>query len=363
LGANLGGLYLEIYPNGRKWWRLKYRFNGKEKRISLGVYPDVTLSNARERRSEARKQLANGIDPSQNRKAQKAAEDDRLANSFEEVAREWFTKFSPSWAPAHAARKIRLFERDIFPWIGQRPIAEIAAPELLSVLRRIEKRGVRETERRALVACGQVFRYAVASARAERDPSGDLRGALPPVNAEHFAAITEPDQLGGILNALDAYRGTLPVRCAIDIVAQRLNLTMSAAPLGEKVSGMLVVMGKRGAIGYNSSHPRVRQRFTISHEIAHYLLHAKKGEKAQLFIDQSVTFRRDENSSAGVDHDEVEANQLGAALLMPKGLVQQEIKRNDLDLDDDEAISLLAKKFQVSAAAMSNRLANLRMLR
>ena len=216
--SDMGGLYLEIYPNGRKWWRLKYRFNGKEKRISFGVYPEVTLSNARDRRYEARKQLANGIDPSQDRKAQKTAEDDRLANSFEEVAREWFTKFSPSWAEAHAARKIRLFERDIFPWIGKRPIAEITAPELLSVLRRIEKRGVRETERRALVACGQVFRYAVASARAERDPSGDLRGALPPVNAEHFAAITEPEQLGGILNALDAYEGTLPVRCAMRLM-------------------------------------------------------------------------------------------------------------------------------------------------
>jgi integrase len=139
----------------------------------------VSLSNAREGRDEARKQLARGIDPSQNRKEQKSAEADRIANSFEQVAREWFTNFSPSWAPAHAATKIRLFERDIFPWIGQRPIAEITAPELLSVLRRIEKRGVRETERRALVSCGQVFRYAVASGRAERDPSSDLRVHCP----------------------------------------------------------------------------------------------------------------------------------------------------------------------------------------
>jgi len=215
---DMGGLYLEISPSGGKWWRLKYRFNGKEKRISLGVYPDVSLSNARERRADARKQLTSGIDPSQDRKAQKSAEADRLANSFEQVAREWFTKFSLSWAPAHAARKIRLFERDIFPWIGQRPIAEITAPELLSVLRRIEKRGVRETERRALVASGQVFRYAVASGRAERDPSRDLRGALPPVNAEHFAAITEPEGLGAILRALDAYEGTLPVRCAMRLM-------------------------------------------------------------------------------------------------------------------------------------------------
>jgi Zn-dependent peptidase ImmA (M78 family) len=161
------------------------------------------------------------------------------------------------------------------------------------------------------------------------------------------------------LRDTDTYR--VPV--AIDVVARRLNLTMEAAALGENVSGMLVVKGERGAIGYNSAHARVRQRFTISHEIAHYLLHAKKSEKAQLFIDRHVTFRRDENSSTGVDRDEVEANQLGAALLMPKGLVQQEIRRHDLNLDDEEAISLLVKRFNVSTAAMSNRLVNLRMLR
>lgn len=161
------------------------------------------------------------------------------------------------------------------------------------------------------------------------------------------------------LRDTDTYR----VPIAIDIVAQRLNLTMEAAALGENVSGMLIVKGERGAIGYNSAHARVRQRFTISHEIAHYLLHAKKSQKAQLFIDRHVTFRRDENSSTGVDHDEVEANQLGAALLMPRGLVHQEIQKHDLNLDDEEAISLLSKRFHVSTAAMSNRLVNLRMLR
>jgi len=213
-----GGLYLEVSPSGGKWWRLKYRFNGKENRISLGVYPETTLRAARERRDTERKLLAEGIDPSKSRKTEKSAQASRAANSFEQVAREWFVKFSPSWAPAHAARKIRLFERDIFPWIGQQPIAEITAPELLSVLHRIEKRGVSETERRALVSCGQVFRYAVASGRAERDPSGDLRGALPPVKGEHFAAITEPDGLATILRAFEGYNGTLPVRCALRLM-------------------------------------------------------------------------------------------------------------------------------------------------
>ena len=213
-----GGLYLEVSPSGGKWWRLKYCFNGKENRISLGVYPDTTLKAARERRDTERKLLSEGIDPSKNRKTEKSFQANRAANSFEQVAREWFAKFSPSWAPAHAARKIRLFERDIFPWIGQQPIAEITAPELLGVLRRIEKRGVSETERRALVSCGQVFRYAVASGRAERDPSSDLRGALPPVKNEHFAAITEPDSLATILRAFEAYDGTLPVRCALRLM-------------------------------------------------------------------------------------------------------------------------------------------------
>jgi integrase len=178
----------------------------------------VSLSNARERRDKERRLLADHVDPSQNRKLEKTTQANRDANSFEEVAREWFGKFSPSWAPAHAKRKIRLFERDIFPWIGQRPIAEITAPELLSVLNRIEKRGVSETERRAFVSCGQVFRFAVASGRAERDPSSDLRGALPPVKPEHFPAVTEPESLGSILRVFDGYEGTLTVRCALRLM-------------------------------------------------------------------------------------------------------------------------------------------------
>jgi Zn-dependent peptidase ImmA (M78 family) len=156
---------------------------------------------------------------------------------------------------------------------------------------------------------------------------------------------------------------TFRVPVAIDQVARRLNLTMEAGTLGEDVSGMLIIRGERGAIGYNSAHARVRQRFTISHEIAHFLLHAKRSGKPQLFIDRYVVFRRDANSSTGADRDEVEANQLGAALLMPRRLVQQEIRNNELNLDDEDAISFLAKRFQVSTAAMTNRLANLGILR
>jgi integrase len=209
------GLFLLVTPNGGKWWRFKYRFNGKEKQLSFGTYPDVGLKEARNRRDEARKQVASGIDPSENRKAQKSARADRAANSFEVVAREWFAKYSPTWAKDHGNRIIRRFERDIFPWIGGRPIAEVTAPELLTTVRRIEERGALETAHRALANCGQVFRYAIATGRAERDPSGDLRGALPPVKGEHFAATTEPKRVGEILQALDGYRGTLTVRCAL----------------------------------------------------------------------------------------------------------------------------------------------------
>ena len=209
------GLYLELSPSGGKWWRLKYRFDNKEKRLSLGVYPDVRLKNARDRRDEARKLLANGIDPSENRKMQKAAHADRAANSFEGVAREWFAKYANTWAASHNERVVRLFERDIFPWIGARPVADVTAPEILTVARRIEARGALETAHRALGNCGQVFRYAVATGRALRNPSGDLRGALSPVKKSHFAATTDPKRLAEILRAMDGYEGTLTVRCAL----------------------------------------------------------------------------------------------------------------------------------------------------
>lgn len=209
------GLFLIVTPSGGKWWRLKYRFNDKEKLLSLGIYPDVGLKDAREQRDIARKLLADGIDPSENRKAQKTAKGERAANSFEVIAREWFAKYEPTWAKDHANRTIRRFERDVFPWIGGRAIADVTAPELLGAVRRIEKRGALETAHRALGNCGQVFRYAIATGRATRDPSGDLRGALPPVKGKHFAAVTEPKQAAELLRTLDGYQGTLTVACAL----------------------------------------------------------------------------------------------------------------------------------------------------
>ena len=211
------GLFLIVTPAGGKWWRFRYKFDGKEKLLSLGVYPDVGLKDARDRREAARKLLAQGIDPGENRKAQKAAKQERAGNSFEVIAREWYEKFSPGWAENHSNRIIRRFERDISPWIGGRPIADITAPEILTVVRRIEDRGALDTAHRALNNCGRVFGYAISTTRATRDPSGDLRGALPPVKGGNFAAVTEPKQVAELLRTLDCYQGTLTVTCALRI--------------------------------------------------------------------------------------------------------------------------------------------------
>lgn len=217
--ADEKGLYLLVQSGGGKLWRLKYRVGGKEKLLALGAYPDVSLKMARERRDEARRLLADGIDPSEHRKAHKASREDAQANSFEAIAREWFTKMLPTWVPAHAEKILRRLERDVFPWIGSKPVAEVSAPDLLSVARRIEARGRLETAHRALQNCGQVFRYAVATGRAERDPTGDLRGALPPTREKHMAAITNPVEVGALLRAIDAFRGTLIVQSALKLSA------------------------------------------------------------------------------------------------------------------------------------------------
>ena len=203
------GLYLEISPKGGKWWRLKYRFNGLEKRISLGVYPSVTLKQARDRRDDARRLLGSGINPSEHRKNVKADSQSENANSFEVVAREWFTKKETSWAESHSKRVIRLLERDMFPWLGRSAISLVTSLEILSTLRRIEGRGVVETAHRALWITGQVFRYAVATGRADRNPAADLRGALPATVQKHFPAVTDTSRLAEILLALDGIKDLL----------------------------------------------------------------------------------------------------------------------------------------------------------
>ncbi len=210
------GLYLEVSPAGGKWWRLRYWMAGKENRLSLGVYPEVSLKDARERRDEARRLIANGIDPSQVRKGQHA---ESLADleTFQLIAEEWFEKFRHKWTDNTAETVIGRLRKDIFPYIGTRVIREITAPELLAVIRRIESRGAVETARRDLQKCGQILRYAIATGRAERDVSGDLKGAIAPPKKRHFASIYEPQEIGELLRAIDGYSGSFVTRSALKL--------------------------------------------------------------------------------------------------------------------------------------------------
>ena len=205
------GLYLLINKNGSRWWRFKYRIAKKEKLLSLGVYPDISLKLARERCEEVRRQLSTGADPSAKRKAEKIAQ----ADSFEAVAREWFAKFSANWADSHSSKVLRRLEMDVFPWLGSRAVSQILPSELLTCLRRVEARGALDSAHRVQQTCGQIFRYAIATGRADRDSSADLRGALPPATSGHFASITEPVRIGELLRAIAGYRGTFVTYSAL----------------------------------------------------------------------------------------------------------------------------------------------------
>jgi integrase len=213
------GLSLEVSPKGGKWWRFRYRFEGKPKKHSLGVYPDVSLKKARERRDEARTMVADGVDPGEVKKAQKAALGERAANSFEIIAREWVVKFSAKWGKAHRAKTIKRLEKDVFPWLGATPIAKVTAPDLLKTVQRIESRGANELARRALQDCGRIFRYAIATGRADRNPAADLKGAVPPAKEKHYASITDPKGVGALMRAIDDYEGSILTQCALKLAA------------------------------------------------------------------------------------------------------------------------------------------------
>jgi integrase len=207
------GLYLEVTPQGNKWWRLKYRFGGKEKLLSMGTYPDTSLRQARLRRDEARALLASGVDPSAARKASKTAV--AGVNSFESVAREFHDTKRSEWSEAHARRWLERLQKDIFPFLGDRLLSDISAPLLLETLRRVEARGVRETVHSLQQGCGQVFRYGIATGRCDRNPAADLRGALRPVLVKNMAAITEPNAVGDLLRAMEGYQGNPLTRGAL----------------------------------------------------------------------------------------------------------------------------------------------------
>ncbi len=211
-----GGLYLLITPTGRrqggKWWRFDYRFAGRRKTLSFGTYPDVTLKAARGKRDAARRLLAEGADPGEARKAEKRAGNE---GTFKAVALEWHTKQSEKWDAGHADRVMKRLERYVFPWIGDRQIKAITSPDLLALLRSVESSGKIELAHRVHQIVSQAFRYAVATGRAERDPSADLKGALTPVKTVNRAAVTTPQAVGELLRAIDSYTGSLTTKCAL----------------------------------------------------------------------------------------------------------------------------------------------------
>lgn len=213
--ADEKGLYLEVTPKGSKLWRFKYRIGGKEKLLSVGIYPDVGLKEARAKRDELRKQVAGGIDPSDLRKADKVVQ--AGMESFEFVAREWHSKHKVNWSESHASRSLTRLQNDVFPWLGKKNIGEIKPPELLQVLRRVEDRGALETAHRIHQICGQIFRYAVATGRAERDSAADLKGALPPAKPKHHPSITEPAKVGQLMRSIQGYSGTFVTGCALEL--------------------------------------------------------------------------------------------------------------------------------------------------
>jgi integrase len=207
------GLFMLVTPSGGRLWRLRYRHGGVEKLLAIGAYPDVSLKRAREKRDDARKLLADGIDPSAKRRAEK----EQQVNTFEAVAREWLVLQEKSLDESTLTRERSRLQNFVFPHLGNRPIAQITPPELLAVLRRIESRGTNDTAHRTRSICSRVFRYAVATGRAERDCTVDLRGALPALTVGHFAAITQPAKIGQLLRAIDGYVGQPATHAALKL--------------------------------------------------------------------------------------------------------------------------------------------------
>lgn len=207
--ADGGGMYLLLDTKGGKYWRLDYRFAEKRKTLALGTFPEVSLEEARRARDAARKQIAAGIDPCAARKVDKLTAAHRANNTFEAVAREWHKEFSSTWTKHTQEKNLRIFEVYAFPWIGNRPIAEVTAPELLAIIRRVKDLGYLDTAHRLRMTAGQVFRYGISTGRCERDLSADLRGSIPPQRKKHYAAITDPDEFGKLLRDVWAYQGNL----------------------------------------------------------------------------------------------------------------------------------------------------------
>jgi integrase len=211
------GLFLLVTPKGGKWWRFKYRYENKQKLLSLGTYPEVSLAEARQRRDDFRKLLANGVDPYVHRKALKSAKDEALSNCFEVIAREWHENQKINWSEDHVVTIMTRLEKDVIPWIGKKPILEVTATDIKALLDRVRSRGAIETARRVRTIVGQVFTYAISTDRANYDIAAGLKGYLPSTHKtkKHMAAITDPKELGPLLRAIDGYQGGFVTKCAL----------------------------------------------------------------------------------------------------------------------------------------------------
>lgn len=217
--SDAGGLYLEVSASGSKRWFLKYRFDGKEKRLALGSFPDVTLKAAREGRDNAKRVLSTGADPVQNKKAEKLAKRVSAATTFESVAREYHTTKAPDWSSSHAKQWLRCCEKDLFPWIGSLPLRDITAPLLLEALRRVESRGATQLVRDLREYAGQVFRYGVRTGKCDSDPARDLVGAFKTHTVKHMAAVLDPASAGALLRAIEGYSGQPTTKAALQLSA------------------------------------------------------------------------------------------------------------------------------------------------
>lgn len=211
------GLYLLVNKSG-KYFRFDYWFAGKRKTLALGVYPEIKLSGARGKHDGARKLIREGVDPGLQRKIEKITRIQQTENNLRSVALEWFSKIKHVWTEGHSRTVKSRLEKNVFPLIGNHQIAEISSPELLGMMRMIESRGAVETAHRIKQVCGQIFRYAIPTGRAERDLSADLKGVLKPAKSKRMATITNPEKVGELLRAIDGYEGNLVTRCALKLV-------------------------------------------------------------------------------------------------------------------------------------------------
>jgi integrase len=261
------GLFLLVTPSGGRLWRFKYRVHGREKLISLGTYPDVTLKRAREKRDAARKLLADGIDPSVQRQAERAA----LAQSFEGVAKEWLELQTKSLAPETISILTARLDSGLYPYIGSRPISAITAQELLGALRRIEARGRHETAHRVRALAGRVFRYAVATGRAQHDIAADLIGALAPVKSKNFASVTDPARVGELMRAIHGYSGhpvtTLALKLAPLVFVRPGELRAAEWPEFDLENAEWRIPGERMKMGEPHLVPLSRQALAILREL------------------------------------------------------------------------------------------------